>query len=303
MELTISAQEAELPATLTLPDGPLRGGIVPLHGSHAGTRDFLLYRHLAQVLPPRGIAVLRYDRRPSPSGRSIPFSEQAVDARAAMSVLRQYVGDVPIGLWAYSQGGWVAPLAAANWPAEVAFLTLVSPAGVSPGAQMRYGLARQLCDNGFAGRLDDLRRFQDGLEAYVRGNSNADILREVFAEAMRQPWWPLLGYPADNTDLFSVPPGELWVDMDADLTAAYEAVCCPVLTFHGETDQWLSIEDSIHVWREAAANAGKPAPEVVRLAGCDHSPTVATEESAHSARVSPGYERTLLEWLERQVNV
>ncbi|UWM47617.1 lysophospholipase [Streptomyces carpaticus] len=196
--MPITAQETELPATLTLPDGPLRGGIVPLHGSHASTRDFLLHRHLAQALPARGIAVLRYDRRPSPSGRSIPFSEQAADARAAMSVLRQHVGDAPIGLWAYSQGGW---------PAEVAFLALVSPVGVSPGAQMRYGLARQLCVNGFADRLDDLSRFQDGLEVYVRRQSSADVLREVFAEAMCQPWWPLLGYSADNTDLFSGPPG------------------------------------------------------------------------------------------------
>lgn len=116
---------------------------------------------------------------------------------------------------------------------------------------------------------------------------------------MRQPWWPPLGCPADNTALFTVPPGELWVDMDADLTAAYEAIHCRVFTFRGETDQWLSLEDSIHVWRGVAANARMPAPEVVRLAGCEHSPTIATEETAYNARISPAYERALLEWLER----
>ncbi|MFG2736422.1 hypothetical protein ACGFX7_16590 [Streptomyces harbinensis] len=41
----------------------------------------------------------------------------------------------------------------------------------------------------------------------------------------------------------------------------------------------------------------------MRLAGCDHSPTIATEESANNARISLAYERTLLEWLERQLDV
>ncbi len=299
MELTITSQGVGLPATLTLPKGPVRGGVVPLHGSHAGSRDFLLYEHLAQVLPPRGIAVLRYDRRPSRSGRSVPFAEQAADARAAMAVLRRHIPEMPVGLWGYSQGGWVAPLAAANQPEEVAFLTLVSPVGVTPGAQMRYGLAQQLRENGFADRLGELSRFQDALEAYVRGTSDAETLREEFAAAGRQPWWPLLGYDAGAADLFSVPPRELWVDMDADLSDAYEAVRCPVLTLYGETDQWLSIEDSTRLWREAAGRAGRPAPDVVRLAGCDHSPTLAAEGAeGGTVRISPGYEQALLEWLD-----
>ncbi|MBA2944923.1 alpha/beta hydrolase family protein [Streptomyces himalayensis] len=295
MELVIDAHGAELPATLTLPDGPARGGLIPLHGSHCGNRDFVLYEHLAEVLPAHGIAVLRYDRRPSPLGVDVPFVDQAADARAAISVLRRHIGDAAIGLWGFSQGGWVAPLAAATWPDEVAFLTLVSPSGVSPGAQMRYGLAQQLRINGFADCLDELSRFQDAMAAYLRGQSDAETMREEFAKAASQPWWPLLGYDFSD-DVFNAPPGELWVDMDADLTSSYEAVRCPVLTFHGETDQWLSIDESIGIWREASAKSGRLAPEVIRLPGCDHVPTIRTGDTTG---ISPNYEKALLDWLNR----
>jgi pimeloyl-ACP methyl ester carboxylesterase len=88
-----------------------------------------------------GVAVLRYDRRADAEGHDIPLRTQVRDAHTAMEVLRQHVGQSPIGLWGFSQGGWVAPLAAATHPAEVAFLITVSASGVSPAAQMRYGTA------------------------------------------------------------------------------------------------------------------------------------------------------------------
>ncbi|MBB6036116.1 alpha/beta hydrolase family protein [Phytomonospora endophytica] len=132
MELVVNAQGADLPATLTLPDGPVRGGLIVLHGANCGRRDFHLYRHLADILPARGIAVLRYDRRPS-EGHNVSFHLQAADARAAAALLRRQIGEAPLGLWGFSQGGGsVAPLAAATHPGEFDFLVNVSGAGLSP---------------------------------------------------------------------------------------------------------------------------------------------------------------------------
>jgi alpha-beta hydrolase superfamily lysophospholipase len=37
--------------------------IVALHGAGEGTRDFFLYEHLHEVLPPAGISVATFDRR------------------------------------------------------------------------------------------------------------------------------------------------------------------------------------------------------------------------------------------------
>ena len=98
---------------------------------------------------PRGVAVLRFDRRPSSAG-DVPFEIQADDALEALGELRAQpeTGSAPLGLWAWSQGAWAAAVAAARSP-DVAFLVLLAACGVSPAEQMRYGTAEQLRRNGY----------------------------------------------------------------------------------------------------------------------------------------------------------
>ncbi|MGH3647063.1 MAG: hypothetical protein ACRDTM_07795, partial [Micromonosporaceae bacterium] len=63
MPLSIRAGDATLPATLTLPPAGIRvrGGLVTLHPASGPSRDYFLFTHLAELLPPHGIAVLSYD--------------------------------------------------------------------------------------------------------------------------------------------------------------------------------------------------------------------------------------------------
>src|SRR5215475_9379434 len=112
-ELTVTAEGAELPATLSLPEGPARGGLVPLHPAGDGSRRQFLFEHLADTVVARGLAVLRFDRRPSQADGDVPFAIQADDALQALSFLRAQpeVGSTPLGLWAWSQGAWTAALA------------------------------------------------------------------------------------------------------------------------------------------------------------------------------------------------
>ncbi|MEV0648214.1 alpha/beta hydrolase [Phytomonospora sp. NPDC050363] len=291
MELAIRARDADLPATLTLPEGPILGGLVPLHGSNCGQRDFRLYRHLAETLPPQGIAVLRYDRRPN-GGHDVPFHVQADDAREAASLLRRHIGEAPIGSWGFSQGGgWVAPLAAATWPDEFAFVVNVSGSSVSPGEQMRYGLAEQLRKHGFGDRVGELAALQDLFYGYLRGKADLAALHARVDEVKDEPWWPLLGYPERVPAAL---PGELWPDLDFDIAPAYERLAAPVLCFYGETDEWTPIDDSVRVWAETRARGGHEPATVVRLPGCDHEPWVGDG-------VHPEYERVLGDWLAERV--
>jgi predicted alpha/beta-hydrolase family hydrolase len=112
LDLAVRSGDLELTATLTLPSGAARAGVVPLHGANSPNRDSELFAHLAHVLPHEGIALLRYDRRPNPTWDDVPFTQQADDALAAVAQFREHVADAPIGLWAYSQGTWAATLAA-----------------------------------------------------------------------------------------------------------------------------------------------------------------------------------------------
>ncbi|MBU8860808.1 MULTISPECIES: alpha/beta hydrolase [unclassified Micromonospora] len=288
MGTTVGA--AGLPAVLDLPSGPVRGGLVVLHGSHAGQRSYYLYAHLARLLPPAGIAVLRYDRRPRIDGHDVPLADQAEDAVAAVAELRRHVGSVPVGLWGFSQGAWAAALTAGRHPVD--FLVLVGCSAVSPAAQMRHGTAEQLRRNGYGpadlAELAELRRVAEG---YQRGEVPRPVAQAAIDAAARRRWFPLAFLP----DELPATPGT-WTDMDYDPAPVLARLTCPVLLCHGETDAWIPIEDSLAVWRRAARDAEVT---VTRLAGCDHAPTLGEGEDLDS--VSPQYERVLLDWLDRRL--
>jgi len=169
VELTIQVEDAELPATLTLPSGTCRAGVVVLHGAEAGERSYFLYEHLAELLARHDVAVLRYDRRRTPDGQDVPLQTQAADALAATKQLQDVVGG-PVGLWGYSQGAWGATLAAATDPDPVAFLICVSGCGVSPAHQMRVGCANQLRKHGFTElQVQELVATRLAVEGFLRG--------------------------------------------------------------------------------------------------------------------------------------
>ncbi|WP_232521619.1 alpha/beta fold hydrolase [Micromonospora phaseoli] len=119
------------------------------------------------------MAVLRFDRRPREQG-DVPFAVQADDAVAAVAELRRRVGDVPVGLWGWSQGAWAASAVAARRPELIAFLVLVATSGVSPAAQMRYGTAQQLLLHGY-GESDEWTPAEESVAVWRRAAGTDDL--------------------------------------------------------------------------------------------------------------------------------
>ena len=279
-ELTI----AGLPATLTLPEEAARGGIVPLHPASDGSRDQLLFEHLAETLGPLGVAVLAYDRRPSPDGQDVPFNVQAGDALAALGVLRAEIGDVPLGLWAWSQGAWVASLSATR-SADVAFLVLLSACGVSPAVQMRYGTAEQLRRHGYGDEesLRELAELRAALEDAQRNPARRVDAQAVIDRYAERPWFELAYVPRTFQELGA------WPDMDFDPIPILAQVRCPVLLFYGEEDEWTPIEPSLAAWERAPADV-----IVLRLPGTEHAPTLGDA-------ISPDYTAALVAWVEHRL--
>src|SRR4249919_1608195 len=110
-ELIVNHEGVSLAATYS-PAGATT--LVALHGAGSGTRDYFLYRNLHELLPPAGIGVVTFDRRgegastgDASRGR---FEVQAADALAVLDA----IDAEQVGLWGVSQGGWIAPLAAAE---------------------------------------------------------------------------------------------------------------------------------------------------------------------------------------------
>lgn len=291
-ETTISSGDITLPASIDMPAGEVRGGVVVLHSASAGNRSFFLYQHLGRVLRKHGIAVMRFDRRPRAES-DVPFSIQAADAAAAIEVLHRRIGDVPIGLWGFSQGAWAASLAAAIYPEEIAWLILVSGAGVSPAAAMRYGCAEQLRRRGYGAKdLEELAEVRMTYEAYQRGELDRDNAQVVIDAYANRPWFDLIYVPRQLQN----EPGN-WRDMDYDPSATFASVACPVLAFYGNSDEWVPIDESVAALKLAVNEQTELS--IHRLSGCDHHPTF--NDQRDIASVSPDYTRTLVDWVLRQL--
>lgn len=261
--------------------------VVALHGAGEGTRDGLLYEHLHRVLPPGGIGVVTFDRRgegestgDASRGR---FNVQVEDALA----VREAVEAELVGLWGYSQGGWVAPLAAAASD-RIAFLVLVASTGVTPSEQMMYATAQQLRVAGYDEQVVDRalelrRRFEDWVHG--RGRDREEELEADLLAALDEPWFSHLFLPAM---LFDDEGCRLWIEeMDFDPRPVFAQVRVPTLCFYGEADSWTPVGPSVEAWRDARGDE----VEIVVVPEAEHDMTLP------DGTFAPEYERKLVDWL------
>jgi pimeloyl-ACP methyl ester carboxylesterase len=130
------------------PPGP-HPAVVFIHGSGGSGRDniwpFLMANHLAM----NGVAVLLPDKRGTGKSagdwKTADFWELATDALAGVGVLQAREGIDPrrVGLVGLSQGGWIAPLAAAR-SRQVAYVVDISGPAVTVKEQMLHETVQDL---------------------------------------------------------------------------------------------------------------------------------------------------------------
>ena len=260
---------------------------MPLHPSDDRSLSQFLFEHLAQVLPARGVAVLRYDRRPMEDGRDVPYQVQVDDLRCALDVLADEIGPVPTGLWGFSQGAWIGLLAAAG-DSALAFLALVGCSAVSPARQMRYGTAEQLRRAGFgANDLAELEELRSAWERQQRGDLSRPRAQAVVDRYRGRAWFPLSWVP----DV--LPDSRAWDDMDFDPAVPIGQLTCPVLAFYGD-DEWVPVQESIGIWRRCFPDPARLA--IRELPGTSHHPTLGGGRDLTS--VSPDYTAAITGWLD-----
>jgi pimeloyl-ACP methyl ester carboxylesterase len=243
--------------------------LVAMHGANAGTRTSSpLYCHLHETLPQHGIGVATFDRRGE--GDSVGentrgrFEAQARDALAVAA----FLGAAHVGLWGYSQGGWVAPLAATLDPKGVMFVVTVAAPWVSPTEQMLYATRRQLELAGYD--PEPAARLRRSFDDWIHDRGPAPDL----ALAAREPWFPLTYLPPRLPDDQG---RQRWIEeMDYDPVPTLAALRVPLLAFYGERDSWTPPPDD---------------PRVVLIPEAEHDMTLP------DGTISPRYEQLLLNWL------
>jgi pimeloyl-ACP methyl ester carboxylesterase len=258
--------------------------LVAVHGAGAGTRDsFPLYGHLHETLPAVGVGVATFDRRGEGDSKGEVtrgrFEAQARDALAIAEAL----GVERVGLWGFSQGGWVAPLAA-TLSDGVAFVIAIAATGVTPAEQMIYSNRRALELAGYGPdaveRVTSLRR---EIDAWAQdGGPPPDL-----AAASNEPWFPLTYLPPLGPADFDDELKREWADeMYFDPVPVFAAVRVPVLAFIGERDSVSPVEPSAAAWPQDNAT-------VVVVRDAEH------DLSLPDGTLSPLYEQTLVDWLQR----
>jgi hypothetical protein len=135
-----------------------RPGIVMLEGAGNRGREYLMPE--ARAYARHGIVTLVYDKRTV--GYSMlhrDYGLLADDALAGLRHLRSRSDVDPgrAGLWALSEGAFVAPIAA-NRSADVAFLVTVGAVGVTPAVQTAWAYGTYLEHAGVNGSLPGTMR-------------------------------------------------------------------------------------------------------------------------------------------------
>ncbi|MCO6009251.1 prolyl oligopeptidase family serine peptidase [Actinoallomurus purpureus] len=245
-------------------------GIVLVGGSGPGPRQE--YTQEAEAFARGGIATLVYDKRTTGySKMHRDFSLLAADALAGVRTLRARPGVDPakVGLWGFSEGGWVAPLAASR-SSDVAFVITLGGPGRTPLRTQTWNLAVHLRHEHVSGSLLDTIM---GPAAHLVDGAG------LFPEA---------GY---------------------DPVPVLQRLRQPVLALWGEHDTQVPPRESAQIFERVLARAGNDHVTIRFVAGAGHNGHRTTDGfdnlggpllGGHPlGALAPGYADTMTSWIHQ----
>lgn len=310
-EVTFQNGHIKLAGTLSVPPGKAKHpAVVLFHGSGPQTRESYL-RFFADLFARHGIATLIYDKRGTGASTGEvwyktgdQFDELAADALAGVQLLlkRPDIDQKRIGLWGFSQGGWLTPLAASR-SKNISFLVVVSGGGVTPAEQEIYDDEVKLRDKGFSEEqikeavallmlADDVIRKREPLDKFVAARD----------EAQKQPWFVHLDrYPVKlpkEHPTWQAGAGSL----DLDPRLLWEGISIPVLAVFGEEDKLTPALESSRRIETALKKAGNRDYTIKVFPKADHGIWVLPQNAKLDwERPAPGWLKTMTDWLLERV--
>jgi pimeloyl-ACP methyl ester carboxylesterase len=306
-DVTFSNGDVHLAGRLISPKTAGRHpAIVLVHASGAEDREYLL--PMAHFLIRHGFAILGYDKRgvgeSTGDWNSASFDDLAGDVIAAVSYLRSRkdIDGLHIGLFGWSQAGWVMPIAAVR-SKNVAFLISVSGAGI-PASETTLDQARnemtargmpaQTIEN-IVGLMKLQYRFaQTGLGWDDYATARQKLVTRMgsapasFPGTQADPYWDFI------RRLYFYDPQPI-----------LKQLTIPTLALFGELDNNISAEKNRAAWEAALKAGGNPDYTLRILPTADHMQLEAkTGSNAEMPSLSifvPEYRETIEGWLSKHI--
>ena len=305
-EVKFSNGNVTLAGTLSL---PLKKGrhpaVILISGSDPNTRG----KGLPQFFAQHGIAALAYDKRGSGASTGTltgaTVSDMAGDVSAGVRYLQQRLDIDPgkVGVWAVSQGGWMAPVVATTTP-NVAFVILHAGPAVSPRLQSRMELVNSFPSR-FGLKQDELNEaiayqnlYFDAMNSDEAFEKLQATYQQLQARGARWAWNP--GTKDQLRAQWTRP------NVDFDPVPFLERVQCPVIAFFGEKDGLVPPGGNVAIMEAALKKAGNKDVTIKVLPGVNHLfqlPGMGSYGYQSSGKTPAGYYDVMIPWLKKRVNL
>ncbi|MGE3240178.1 MAG: alpha/beta hydrolase family protein [Pirellulales bacterium] len=281
-----------LAGTLTLPKGAgPHPAMVLVTGSGPQDRDEAIMGHrpffvLADHLTRQGIAVLRFDDRgvgkSTGNFGTATHNDFVGDALSAVEWLkaRKEIDPQRIGIIGHSEGGIVAPLAAAKQPGDIAFIVLLAGVGVPMDELLvRQGMDLGSVMGGSEVKLIESAAKQRELYGRIIKATDAAEVEKLVRELVTQQ---LAEFTPEQREAMGLTEGVIESQIKTASTPwfrqlvaynprpALEQVKCPVLAINGEKDLQVAADDNLTAIQKALAAGGNTQVKIVKLEGLNH---------------------------------
>jgi pimeloyl-ACP methyl ester carboxylesterase len=305
--LTIRHGNTSLAATLVLPGTKGKHPVIVfVPGSQALSRDESAPFREFGALISNGIGILIYDKRGTGESNGDwqveSYDGLADDALAGVALLksRRDINPRQIGVWGFSQGASIAPLAASR-SKNIAFVIMTSGGAVAPPqAEMDEQLARMRVQKMSAEEMKEAVAFMRLQFDAVRSQLGWERFQAAIPEGREKKWYRYTwgGMPKDYWQW------KWWIPIvDFDPIPVLKKVKVPVLAMFGAADQF-TLAENISVFTakiEAALRDGGNRDVTTKIfPNADHDMSVKLENGQWAA--PPDYHSTLTSWILKRSN-
>lgn len=285
-------------------EGPFPAAVF-IRGSGPSNRQSYWAHAVKDVLLGEGVAVLLPDKRGSDGSegdwRVADLDDLAGDALAAVDFIqeRPEVRPNAVGLVGLSQGGKIAPVAAAQ-SEKVAFVIDLVGASTSFVEQVSWEMYHTFREADLEGKsLQEALFLQVTAEKYVKEEVEWDRYEEVLSRALESSWAEVAeGFP-------SSPDSWRWKFfrgvIDFDPLPFWRGVRQPVLVVYGEDDHNAPAVRSTYRLIRVFAEEAHPDWTVRVIPGTGHGLWDPESPNPHRPALHPNLVSLLQEWISSRV--